>query len=148
MLDRPHREKVRWWRSPDDSRLVFPVLMPPQLPNPPPPSANRAEVAQTGACLQSERPRFEPRVGKIPWRRKCQPTPVFLPGESHGGGCFGEWRLHGESHGDGGTLAGCSPWGHKESDMIEQLHFPSPYATATKPCAEGRFTHRLNVALV
>ena len=27
---------------------------------------------------------FDPWVGKIPWRRKWQPTPVFLPGESHG----------------------------------------------------------------
>ena len=27
---------------------------------------------------------FDPRIGKIPWRRKCQPTPVFLPGKSHG----------------------------------------------------------------
>jgi len=26
---------------------------------------------------------FEPWVGKIPWRRKQQPTPVFLPGKSH-----------------------------------------------------------------
>ena len=30
------------------------------------------------------RPGFDPWVGKIPWRRKRQPTPVFLPGESHG----------------------------------------------------------------
>ena len=37
------------------------------------------------------------------WRRKWQPTPVFLPGESHG------WR----------SLVGCSPWGHTESDMTE-----------------------------
>jgi len=28
---------------------------------------------------------FNPWVRKIPWRRKWQPTPVFLPGESHGG---------------------------------------------------------------
>ena len=28
--------------------------------------------------------RFDTRVGKIPWRRKWQPTPAFLPGESHG----------------------------------------------------------------
>ena len=28
--------------------------------------------------------RFDPWVGKIPWRRKWQPTPVFLPGEFHG----------------------------------------------------------------
>ena len=27
---------------------------------------------------------FDPWMGKIPWRRKWQPTPVFLPGESHG----------------------------------------------------------------
>ena len=27
---------------------------------------------------------FDPWVGRIPWRRKQQPTPVFLPGESHG----------------------------------------------------------------
>ena len=35
------------------------------------------------------------------------PTPVLLPGKSHG------WR----------SLVGCSPWGHKESDMTERLHF-------------------------
>ena len=35
-------------------------------------------------CLQCGRPGFHPWVGKIPWRRKWQPTPVFLPGESHG----------------------------------------------------------------
>jgi len=42
----------------------------------------------------------DPQVGKIPWRRAWQPTPVFLPGESHGQG----------------SLAGYSPWGCKESD--------------------------------
>ena len=35
------------------------------------------------ACLQCGRPGFDPWVGKIPWRRKCQPTPVLLPGKSH-----------------------------------------------------------------
>ena len=35
-------------------------------------------------CLPSRRLGFNPWVGKIPWRRKWQPTPVFLPGESHG----------------------------------------------------------------
>ena len=51
------------------------------------------------------RPWFNPWVGKIPWRRKWQPTPVFLPGESHGQR----------------TLAGYSPRGHKVSDMTEWL---------------------------
>ena len=46
-------------------------------------------------------------VGKIPWRRKWQPTPVFLPGKSHG-----LW-----------SLVGYCPWGRKESDMTEWLHF-------------------------
>ena len=41
--------------------------------------------------------------GKIPWRRKWQPTPVLLPEESHGQR----------------SLEGCSPWGHKESDTTE-----------------------------
>ena len=56
--------------------------------------------------LQCRRPGFNPWVGKIPWRRKWQPTPVFLPGEFHGQR----------------SLVGYSPWGHKESGMTEQLN--------------------------
>ena len=46
-------------------------------------------VAQLFAChardhLWCRRSRFHPWFGKIPWSRKWQPTPVFLPGESHG----------------------------------------------------------------
>ena len=51
--------------------------------------------------------RFDPWVRKIRWRRKWQPTPVLLPGKSHG------WR----------SLIGYSPWCPKESDTTEQLHF-------------------------
>ena len=40
-------------------------------------------------------------------RRRWHPTPVLLPGKSHG------WR----------SLVGCSPWGREESDTTEQLHF-------------------------
>ena len=57
--------------------------------------------------LQFGRPRFDPSVRKIFWRRKWQPTPVLLPGKFHG------WR----------RLVGYSPWGHKESDTTERLHF-------------------------
>ena len=35
-------------------------------------------------CQLGRRRRFDPWVGKIPWRRKWQPTPVFMPGEAHG----------------------------------------------------------------
>ena len=45
--------------------------------------------------------------GYIYQRRQWHPTPVLLPGKSHG------W----------GTLEGCSPWGRKESDTTERLHF-------------------------
>ena len=38
----------------------------------------------TYQCRRHKRCGFDPRVGKIPWRRTWQPTPVFSPGESHG----------------------------------------------------------------
>ena len=52
------------------------------------------------AC-QCRRCGFYPQVGKIPWRRKGQSTPAFLPGKSHGLG----------------SLVDYNPWGRKESDM-------------------------------
>ena len=57
-------------------------------------------------CLQWGRPGFDPWVGKIPWRRKWQPTPVLLPGKFHG-----QRRL-----------VGCSLWDPKASDTTERLH--------------------------
>ena len=54
--------------------------------------------------LQCRRPGFNPWIKKIPWRRKWQLMPVFLPGESHGKR----------------SLVGYSPWGCKESDITEQ----------------------------
>ena len=41
-------------------------------------------------CLQRGKPGLDPWVGKISWRRKWQPTPVFLPGKSHG--CKSLWQ--------------------------------------------------------
>ena len=54
---------------------------------------------------ETQETRFNPWVGKIPWRREWLSIPVFLPGESHGQR----------------NLAGYSPWGHKELDTTEQL---------------------------
>ena len=56
-------------------------------------------------CLQCGRPGFDPWVGKIPWRREWQTTPVFLPGESH------EQR----------SLAGYSPRGRNASNTTGRL---------------------------
>ena len=47
----------------------------------------------------------------INWNRQWQPTPVLLPGESHGGR----------------SLVGYSPWGRKELDTTERLHFHLAY---------------------
>ena len=49
--------------------------------------------------------RFDPWIGKIPWKRKWQPTPVFLPGKSHGQR----------------SLMGYSPWGRRVGDDWSDL---------------------------
>ena len=61
-----------------------------------------AQWVKESAC-QCRRCWFDPWVGKIPHMRAWRPTPVLLPGESHGQR----------------SLVGCSPWGCKESDMTE-----------------------------
>jgi len=38
----------------------------------------------TCQCRRHERPGFSSWIGKIPWRRAWKPTPILLPGESHG----------------------------------------------------------------
>ena len=70
---------------------------------------------------------FDPWVGKIPWRRAWQPTPVFLPGESHGQR----------------SLVGCSPWGRKElhtaerqAQRIEQYRTLCAVSTPPRGCPE------------
>ena len=57
-------------------------------------------ACQFRRCKREE---FSPWVGKIPWSREWQLTPVFLPGESHGQR----------------SLAGYGPYGQKESDTTE-----------------------------
>ena len=52
-------------------------------------------------------------------RRQWHPTPVLLPGKSHG------WR----------SLVGCSPWGREESDTTEQLHFHFSLSSLEKEMA-------------
>ena len=60
---------------------------------------------------------LDPWVGKITWRRKWQPTPVFFPGQSHGQR----------------SLVGYGSWGHKESDTTE--HMCTHTHTHTHTCA-------------
>ena len=57
----------------------------------------------TYQCRRCKRLGFNPRVGKIAWRKAWQPNPVFLPGEPHGQR----------------SLAGYSPQVCKELDMTE-----------------------------
>ena len=60
------------------------------------PSASAGDVTEAGLI---------PRLGNIPWRRKWQSTPVFLPGEFHGQR----------------SLVGYSSWDCKELDTTERL---------------------------
>ena len=69
----------------------------------------RVEESQTWLKWPStyphcRRPEFDSRVGKIPWKREWQPTPVFLPGEFHGQK----------------SLVDYSPWGHEVWDTTER----------------------------
>ena len=66
-----------------------------------------AQMVESLPAVQENR--FDSWVGKIPWRRKWHPTPVLLPGESHGQR----------------SLAGYSPWGRKELATTEGLIFLS-----------------------
>ena len=52
-------------------------------------------VQRVKRLLQCRRPGFHPWVGKIPWRRKWQPTPVLLPRKSHGWRSLGQATVHG-----------------------------------------------------
>ena len=61
-------------------------------------------------CLQCGSLGFDPWVGKIPWRRKWQPTPVLFPG-----------KFHGQRN-----LVDYSPWVHKDLDMTD-THFLNLY---------------------
>ena len=72
-----------------------------------PPHESTSALGSPGSpfSLKCRRPRFSSWVGKNPWRRKWQPTPVFLSGEFHG-----HW-----------SLAGYSPWDYKESDTTKLL---------------------------
>ena len=71
----------------------------------------------TYPTYQCRRLEFDPWVGKIPWGRALQPTPVFLTGESHGQR----------------SLAGNCPWGGKELDTAES----SEHAPCTHKTQEG-----------
>ena len=61
---------------------------------------------KASACNAGD-PGSIPGLGRFPWRRKWQPTPVFMPGKSHG------WR----------SPVGYSSWGRKEAETTERHHF-------------------------
>ena len=94
VIDIPIPDGRKWNRH----RKEFAILMifriwPSRIPFP------------VGSDSKCGRPGFYLWVGKISWRRAWQPTPVFLPREFQGQR----------------SLEGCSPQGHKQSDMTERL---------------------------
>ena len=80
------------------------------------------------SAFQCRRVGFDPCVRLIPWRRKWQHTPVFLPGKSYGQR----------------SLAGYSTWDCKESDTTEQL---SPHQTSIVCICQSQSSHSSQSAL-
>ena len=90
--------------------LRSPALQADSLPLAPPEKSNifcglPRWLSGKESSSQSRRHGFDSRIWKITWRKKWQPTPVFLP----------------VSHGQR-SLTGYSPWGCRELDMTEQLN--------------------------
>ena len=79
-------------------------------------------LSQWRVCLQCRRPGFNPWVRKIPWRRKWQPTPLFLLG-----------KFHGQR-----SLAGYSPWSCKSrirlSDWTTMIYLWPQFSSITQSC--------------
>ena len=73
------------------------------------------------STCQCRRHGFDPWIGKIPWRRKWQPTPVFLPG-----------KFHGQR-----SLAGYTVHGFADSDITEQLNNSSIPGSTSHPLASA-----------
>ena len=86
-LGKTFLEQRQLSQNPGDSRLQVGVV----VKNPP---ANTGDIRDLDSV---------PGSGRFSWRRAWQPTPIFLPGKTHGQR----------------SLAGCSPWGHRESDTTE-----------------------------
>ena len=58
-------------------------------------------INSIGDTVVKNPPAYDPWVGKIPWSRKWQPTPVFLPGKFHGRrSLVGSMRVVHEGHSD------------------------------------------------
>ena len=114
----PRQEQWSGLPSPTLGDLPDPGIEPASLASPA--LADRFLTSSTTICMgfpgsdsgkestcQCSRCGFDPWVGKIPWRRKWQLTPVFLPGKSHGQR----------------SLAGYSPWNPEEwAGATKQQH--------------------------
>ena len=87
--------------------LVTLWTMPTRLVCPQDPPGKNTGVGCHALLRGSSPPRDQTHVSYVSWRRQWQPTPVLLPGKSHG-------RR---------SLVGYSPWGLEELDMTERLHF-------------------------
>ena len=93
-----------WWQGSVEIVIFIPSLWKVMLAQ-----FLRGPLAETGgsdgkeSVYQGKRHRFDSCIRQIPWRRKWQPTPVFLPGKYHG---WGPWQ---------------ATWGLKESDTTEHV---------------------------
>ena len=96
--------KIPWAEEPGRLQSMGVTRVGHDLVTKPPP---RGLDGKESVCSAGRRPEFNPWVRKIPWRSEQLPIPVFLPREFHGQR----------------SLAGYSPWCHKELDMTSDQHF-------------------------
>ena len=80
-------------------------------------ACGKESVCQCRRCKSHE---FDPWVGKIPWKRKWQPTPVFLPGGFHGQR----------------SLVGYSPWGHRVGHDWARLYMTLSFKPVCFSCLD------------
>ena len=101
--------------------LSLPLLQgtfPTQGSNPGPPYCRQIlyQLSHKGSSVvKNLSAKQETQVGKIPWRRKWEPPPVFLPGKPYGQK----------------SLEGYSLWGHKESDMTERVNITNYFSLSS-----------------
>ena len=96
-------------------------------------------------CLPVKRLRFIPWINKIPWRRKWQPTPVLMPGESHGQRslvCYSLFQRVGhdlvtkQQQQKHGGLRNCTPLSPSSWGAIFNSYVPTPFPLRYTPSQE------------
>ena len=119
----PHTHKIGLRKKEDENRTAYSWSLHFMLKHGASPVTQ--QIKNPPVMQETERRGFDPWVREIPWRRNWQPTPVFLPGESHGQrslGGYSPWsleRVDTTDHAWGpGRLSNCLAEGSPKSALV------------------------------